>query len=122
MANERNHPFSLGPPYIGRRLMKLVAILGGSCCAISCASYSSSEWHSGHVNRVVRSNEAIPDGDLRCIDSAARRTDGAIALVRIRIGRAPYEIAVPFNPQLALVQGERVAVHTTTCQIRRPAA
>jgi hypothetical protein len=119
MANEMTHSASSAPPSIGNRFMKIVAIFGVTLGAISCASFSSTEWRNGHVIRVLRSREVIPDVDLRCIDAAPRRTDHAIALVKIRIGRAPYEIAVPFDHQLALVPGERVAVHMTSCQIRR---
>ena len=120
MANERTHPISPGQPHIGSRFMKLIAIFAVTMSAISCASFSSSGWHSGHVNRVLRSGEDIPDADNSCIDAATRGTDGAVALVRVRVHRAPYDFAVPFDPQLALVPGERVVVQMSSCQLRRP--
>lgn len=120
MANEMTHPASPGQSHIGSRMMKMVAILVATFCTISCASFSSSEWRSGHISRVLRSGEVIPDADDRCIDAATKRSDGAVALVRIRVGRAPHSIAVPFDPKLALVPGERVFVEMTSCQLWRP--
>ena len=119
MANQKIHTVLPDQPQIIRRLLKMVAGCAVAICAISCASFESSEWHSGHVNSVIRADEAIPDADNRCNDTTTKRTEGAIALVRIRVHRAPYDVAVPFDPQMALVNGERVYVQLASCQLRR---
>lgn len=97
-------------------------LLAGCCAAASlaaCTSLPSSEWRSGLVERLYYGGATVANADVRCIDNMKGSVDNGVAVVRIRVGRAPYDVALPFDLQLALATGDRVSVELLSCRITR---
>lgn len=95
-------------------------ILGA--CANEETSGLASQWREGVAMSIVR-EDAIPEGaSSRCIapppDSDAQPRDVLVAIVRMRIGRAPFDEAFEI-PQGATVRaGDAVRVQPRLCLLR----
>ncbi len=81
----------------------------------------SSQLRLGSVTAIVR-RDAIPDGvSLQCVTSpgsVALSGDEQIAVVRMRVGRGPYDeaFALPDGPTVQV--GDIMIVHPQLCAIR----
>lgn len=95
------------------------ALLAG--CTSGPLFGSAARWRAGSVTAVVH-RDAIPDGtSLQCLPTPsdiARRDDELIAVVRIQVGRGPFDLAVVL-PQGSTVQaGDHMTIHPDLCTVR----
>lgn len=95
-------------------------ILGG--CAGEETFGLASQWREGVAMSIVR-QDAIPEGtSLQCIsrppNSAAHSRDALIAIVRMHIGRAPFDEAFEIPQGAALRTGDAVHVQPRLCLLR----
>jgi len=104
------------PMGIGASLL----ILSG--CANEETFGLASQWREGVAISIVQEG-AIPDGtSMQCISSpprsAALPRDALVAIVRMHIGRAPFDEAFEIPQGVAVRTGDVVRVQPRTCLLR----
>lgn len=94
------------------------AILAG-CSTADDGAASMLRWNASIRSVVHRS--AIPSGtDLRCAPPLGRPVDGLeplVAIVRLRVGRAPYDMAFWLPDGLDAQPGASVTVDSRRCKL-----
>jgi hypothetical protein len=104
------------PMGIGASLL----ILSG--CANEETFGLASQWREGVAISIVQEG-AIPDGtSMQCISSpprsAALPRDALVAIVRMHIGRAPFDEAFEIPQGVAVRTGDVIRVQPRTCLLR----
>ena len=107
------------PPSHALFIAGCVALLAG--CSSGPHFGQEAQWRAASVTALVH-RDAIPDGaSLQCLPTPSdrvRRDDELIAMVRIRVGRGPFDLAFVL-PRGSTVQArDVVAVNLEQCAIR----
>lgn len=92
-----------------------LAIVAG--CADPLETSDDAQWYSARVVRVLNPSELDDSVNRRCLDSLAEMPE-QVAVVTVRIHRAPH-VAAFAVPTLTKVQAkDRVTVNFKVCQLR----
>ncbi len=125
MTHEQSRPLPDGPRKPSLRfalaLMALVAVVVSPGCS-SIDEGRPTWWHDAVVVRTM-SRSDLPAGiDAACArapaDSASRNEADRFALVRFRVGRAPYPMLFPLAAEDGVQAGDHVHVEPATCELK----
>ena len=96
------------------------SILVGGCTVLG--DTGDSHWRRVSV-AYVQPRAALGTGvDVRCAAPTVGAPNDPVAVVRYRVGRAPYLQAFPIPAGRSLSAGETVVVHPSRCIVREAAS
>ncbi len=93
----------------------LLAIVTG--CADPFDTSDDAQWYSARVVRVLNPSELDDSVNRRCLDGLTQVPE-QIAVVTVRIHRAPHVAAFAVPAPTKVQERDRVAVNFTLCQLR----
>ena len=93
----------------------LLALVAG--CADPFHTADDEQWHSARVIRVINPLELDDSVNTRCLDGLARKPE-QVAVVKVRIHRAPSIAAFALPAQGKVQENDRVLVNFRFCQLR----
>ena len=109
-------------------LSRSVFLLGiTSALACGCASpmdiFNQDQWRTEEVSEVLPISGLDDSVNRRCLENAALPNAQLVAVIKIRVHRAPHRIALAIPSSVTLREKDKVAVNFDTCQLRmtRPA-
>lgn len=96
-----------------------------AACAVTflsgCAVWYDTQphWREAIVQQVAGVNsEVAGSADGRCLAGHRPGSDEPVVIVKFRVGRAPYLLAVPVEAQTAVHVGDTVLVNPQLCRIK----
>lgn len=98
-----------------------VALLIASVTAASCSVFGDDpelQWRLATVISVQPRAELSTGVDVDCVGLDAVAPNDAVALVKYRVGHAPYRKAFAILSGLSLHKGDTVVVHPSQCAMR----
>jgi len=94
----------------------LLALIAG-CADHPFNAPDDAQWYPARVLQVAHPSELDDSINRRCLEGLARTTE-QVAVVTVRIHRAPHVAAFAVPPMLNLQDKDRVAVNFRLCQLR----
>lgn len=98
-----------------------IAVLVASVTAASCSGFgddTQSQWRTLTVINVQPRAALGAYVDTRCVDATSVAPSDEVAVVKYRVGRAPYLQAFAIPNGRSLHRGDTVVVHPGQCLLR----
>ena len=105
-------------------LLPWICLLGGALVLASgCASpldevFNQNHWRTEEVAEVVSAADLDDSVNRRCLETAALANTQPVAVMKIRIHRAPHRIAVVIPASVTVKNKDKVRVNFDTCELR----
>ena len=106
-------------------LLRLILMLGSTLVlACGCTSpldiFDRDQWRIEEVVQVLPMSSLDDSVNQRCLENPVLSNAQLVAVLRIRVHRAPHRIAIAIPSSLNVREKDKVAVNFDACQLRLP--
>ncbi len=104
---------------VSRWIFSLGCTLGlASGCANPLDIFDQDQWRTEEVAQVLPMSGLDDSVNQRCLEKAALANTQLVAVIRVRVHRAPHRIAIAIPSSATVREKDRVQVNFDTCQLR----
>jgi len=102
-----------------RLILMLASTLVLACgCASPLAIFDQDQWRIEEVVQVLPMSGLDDSVNQRCLQKEAPSNTQMVAVVAIRVHRAPHQIALAIPSSVTVKEKDRVRVNFDTCELR----
>lgn len=94
----------------------MLVLVGG--CANPLDMFDDDQWRTERVVQVLTATDLSDLPNRRCLGERSLPQSAQVAVLKIRVHRAPHLIALAIPPSLPVREGDNVSVNFKTCQLR----
>ena len=99
-------------------LLGSALVLASGCASPLDEILSQDHWRTEEVAEVVSVSDLDDSVNRRCLETAVLTSTQPVAVMKIRIHRAPHRIAVAIPPSAAVKKKDKVRVNFDTCELQ----